>query len=147
MLINIFGHSPLETAAGTHVGVQVELLAQGQVQRAMTLADGRHQGTLQADFVPVHAVDGRLGDSESAVGVLQGRANKLEWCWVIDVGIWGLTRTGVTSTVSHSMGTPATVKIFWTAAEISGPMPSPGIRVTFGVPEAKVLALTGDLAT
>lgn len=57
--------------------------------------------------------------------------------------------TGVTSTVSHSYiitinnhflrvhtnqlltrGTLATAKIFWTAAEISGPIPSPGIKVT-----------------
>lgn len=46
------------------------------------------------------------------------------------------TLTGVTSTVSHSMGTPAVLKIFCTAAEISGPMPSPGIRVIFLISEA-----------
>jgi len=38
--------------------------------------------------------------------------------------------TGVTSTTSHSMGTFAAAKIFWTEAEISGPIPSPGMRVT-----------------
>lgn len=38
--------------------------------------------------------------------------------------------TGVTSTVSHWIGTFAATKICWTAAEISGPIPSPGIRVT-----------------
>lgn len=71
MIAVVVFYSPLQAAAGTHVGVQVELLAQGQVQGAVTLADRCHQGTLQSDFVPVHAVDGRLGDSESAVGVLQ----------------------------------------------------------------------------
>ena len=34
-------------------------------------------------------------------------------------------------------------KIFWTAAEISVPIPSPGIKVTFLVPEAYVLAPNG----
>jgi hypothetical protein len=42
-----------------------------------------------------------------------------------------LTFTGVTSTDSHSMGTLAAAKIFCTEAEISGPMPSPGMRVHF----------------
>uniref|UniRef100_A0A6B0UHY5 Putative secreted protein n=1 Tax=Ixodes ricinus TaxID=34613 RepID=A0A6B0UHY5_IXORI len=38
--------------------------------------------------------------------------------------------TGVTSTTSHWIGTPAVLKISWTEAEISGPMPSPGMSVT-----------------
>lgn len=38
--------------------------------------------------------------------------------------------TGVTSSISHWIGTPATSKIFCTDAEISGPIPSPGMRVT-----------------
>lgn len=49
-----------------------------------------------------------------------------------------LTRTGVTSTDSHSSGTWAAVKICCTAAEISGPMPSPGISVTFFTSDAKL---------
>lgn len=60
----------LETAAGTHVGVQIELLAQGQIQRPMALADGRHQRTLQADLVRVHRVNGGLWDAELSVGSL-----------------------------------------------------------------------------
>lgn len=55
-----------------------------------------------------------------------------------------LTLTGVTSTVSHSIGTFAAVKIFWTAAEISGPIPSPGINVIFRTSDAKLrVAPTG----
>lgn len=60
----------LEAAAGTYVGVKVEFLAQRQVQRAVTLADGRHEGTLQADLVRVNGVDGGLRDSELAIGTL-----------------------------------------------------------------------------
>ena len=56
------------------------------------------------------------------------------------------TLTGVTSTLSHSMGTLAALKIFCTAAEISGPMPSPGINVIFLTSEANVLEATGVLA-
>lgn len=41
----------------------------------MALANGRHQGTLQSDFVLVDAVDGRLGDTETAVGVLRERTD------------------------------------------------------------------------
>ena len=37
---------------------------------------------------------------------------------------------GVTSTSSHSIGVFAAVKISLTEREISGPIPSPGIRVT-----------------
>lgn len=47
-----------------------------------------------------------------------------------------LTLTGVTSTQSHSIGTFAAVKIFWTAAEISGPIPSPGISVILRTSDA-----------
>lgn len=60
----------LEAAAGTYVGVKVELLAQSQVQGAVTLADGRHEGTLQADLVRVNRVDGGLWDSKLAIGTL-----------------------------------------------------------------------------
>lgn len=44
----------------------------------MALADGRHQGSLQTDFVLVHTVDGLLGDSEASVGVLQREEVALE---------------------------------------------------------------------
>lgn len=60
----------LEAAAGSNVGIQVELLAQGQVQRAMALAHGRHQGSLQADLVRVHRIDGGLWNAELAIGAL-----------------------------------------------------------------------------
>lgn len=51
------------------------------------------------------------------------------------------TLTGVTSTVSQSIGTPAAWKIFCTAAEISGPIPSPGISVILRTSEAKFLVV------
>lgn len=37
--------------------------------------------------------------------------------------------TGVTSTDSQLIGTPAASKIFWTLDEISGPIPSPEIDI------------------
>jgi len=39
--------------------------------------------------------------------------------------------TGVTSTASHWIGAPAASKIFSTLADISLPIPSPGMSVTF----------------
>ncbi len=57
-----------------------------------------------------------------------------------------LTLTGVTSTVSHSIGTPAVWKIFCTAAEISGPIPSPGMSVILRTSDAKFLVvIAGEL--
>lgn len=62
----------LQASARPDVGVQVELLAQGQIQRAMALADGRHERALQADLVAVDRVDGGLWDAETSVGVPHG---------------------------------------------------------------------------
>lgn len=46
---------------------------------------------------------------------------------------------GVTSTGSHLMGTLAAVKMSLTAWEISGPIPSPSIKVTAYLPYANQL--------
>lgn len=40
-------------------------------------------------------------------------------------------RTGLTSTSTHEIGTCAALKTVFTASEISGPIPSPGISATY----------------
>jgi hypothetical protein len=53
------------------------------------------------------------------------------------IAFWGILivpsapRIGVTSTGSQSIGAPAASNIFITLADISLPIPSPGIKVTF----------------
>nr|Q08522.1 RecName: Full=Putative increased recombination centers protein 14 [Saccharomyces cerevisiae S288C]CAA99334.1 unnamed protein product [Saccharomyces cerevisiae] len=45
-----------------------------------------------------------------------------------------LTKIGLTSQDSHSMGTFAALKIFFTDLEISGPIPSPSMNETVYLP-------------
>jgi hypothetical protein len=63
----------LQASAWSHVGVQVEFLAQSEIQRAMSFSNGRHQWTFQSDLVFVHRVNGSLRDAETTVGVSHGR--------------------------------------------------------------------------
>jgi len=70
------------------------------------------------------------------MGVINGPFNPIVFLLTESMAAWGIPnfpsipRTGVTSTGSQEIGTWAAAKIFWTAAEISGPIPSPGMRVT-----------------
>lgn len=56
----------------------------------------------------------------------------LRTLWIATSGMAVLPSlmTGVTSTSSHSIGVLAAAKICLTEREISGPIPSPGIKVT-----------------
>lgn len=60
----------LETATRTHICIQIELFAQLQIQRAMSFADRCHQWALEADFVAIDRIDGRLGNAEFTIGML-----------------------------------------------------------------------------
>lgn len=51
----------------SHVGVQAESPPQGQVERDVSLSDGRGEGTLERDGVLLDGVDGLLRDGRLAV--------------------------------------------------------------------------------
>ena len=62
----------LHGPAGTDVGEEVEGAAERQIERDVTLADGRREGTLEGNVVPVDALNGLVGDDRLAVGVQAG---------------------------------------------------------------------------
>lgn len=56
-----------DAPAGTHVGEEVEGTAEGQVERDVTLSNGRSERALESDVVALHARDGLVGDDGLAV--------------------------------------------------------------------------------
>lgn len=57
----------LDALAGTHVGEEVEGPSEGEVERDVTLADGRGERALEGDVVALDGVDGLVGDDGLAV--------------------------------------------------------------------------------
>lgn len=49
--VRVLGREALDALARAHVGKEVQRLAERQVQRPVSLADGRRKGALQADLV------------------------------------------------------------------------------------------------
>ena len=97
-----------EAADGAHVGVEIERLAQRDVDGAEALADGRADRALERDAVL------RIESSTSCGSV---------------VPVFSATAAPASCT-SQSMATPAASRTRCVAAHTSGPMPSPGINVT-----------------
>lgn len=63
----------LQASAWSHVGVQVEFLSQGEIQRTMSLANWSHQRTFQTDLVSVDGVNCSLGNTETTIGISDWR--------------------------------------------------------------------------
>ena len=120
----------LDRLARPHVGVEAEFLAERQVEGAEALADGRHERALEADLVPVDGVDGLLGDAHRAVGVLHRRhVHRLPLDWHVGRG-----EDPARKALPLREAPCERIEIltyFCTDFAISGPMPSPGMRVTF----------------
>jgi hypothetical protein len=120
-------------AAGSQVGKEVEGSSESKVEGDVALADGGGEGSLQGDFVPLDALDSGVGDR--GLAILEDR---------IDVdglpGDGGLLSASVavaTGDATLPSGqrkiekrTLAAAKMSLTATAISGPMPSPSIKLT-----------------
>ena len=94
--------------ARPHTGVEAELVAQGDVDRAEARADRRRDGALQRDPVPLDRLEGRLGRGVPALSITSTPA-----CWT-----------------SHVNSTPVASSTRRAASVSSGPVPSPGTSVT-----------------
>ena len=91
-----------------HVGVEIQALAQGHVDAGEAASDGRGDGAFEADAGAVQAIDDAFGSD------------------------WPVLRmsAALSSAISQSMATPVASTARRAAWETSGPMPSPGMRVT-----------------
>ena len=106
-------------------------LSEGKIERLMALANWSGQWALQSNLGGLDRVDCLLRYSELAISSsdrsdINGFLERSSEVKVMQ----NLTSDSAFRVLTHSIGASAASKIFITLAEISLPMPSPGISVT-----------------
>jgi hypothetical protein len=115
-------------AAGTQVGEEVEGAAEGEVEGDVALANGGSKRTLEGNLVLVDVLDGGIGNGGLAVLQDGGDIDSLP----SDGGLVTAKLASWSRRTSRAWAqqTLAAAKMSLTDSAISGPIPSPSMKLT-----------------